>query len=383
MKIIYIANARIPTEKAHGVNIVHTVSALAGLGIPVTLVLPKRSNPIDRDLFSYYGVEKHFDVEYIPIVDLVKKGFWGYWLSQFLFSFALARKKWDKREYVILTRDEWSGWLLSLLGYRVFYDMHGFPETWRRLWKVVMKTMTGIICTNAWKMKQMKDIFEIQEEKMLLARNGFDALAFTIDFSKEDARSILNISPKGHIVMYTGHLYDWKGADVLARAASYIKGTHIMLVGGDVNQAEDFKKRYAGSPNILIVGQKPHEEIPFYLKAADVLVLPNSRISSNPRAVPYSIYDTSPIKLFEYMSSKRPIVASDLPSIREVVNEQIAFFFEPDNPEDLARKIQDVIRDTEESTRRADRAFREAQQYTWEARARAILTFMERKNIHV
>ncbi len=178
MKIIYIANNRFPTEKAYGLHVVKMCEALAQNGAEVTLVVPKRKNQILSDVFDYYGVERNFNVEYLPVIDCVDSGFFGYCVAQVSFTFSLLRRKYDKSENTILTRDEWSGWALATAGYKVFYDMHGFPIKWMAIWKMSMRKMSGVICTNKWKIEQCHKIFGIDTNKMALARNGFDPKLF-------------------------------------------------------------------------------------------------------------------------------------------------------------------------------------------------------------
>lgn len=378
MKLLYIANARIPTERAHGLHIVKMCEAIADFGVSLTLVLPQRKNSIKENLFSYYGIKKNFDVQYLPVADFVKNGFFGYWIGQLSFSLKLLFQKFNKNELVILTRDEWSGWILAKFGYKVFYDMHGFPETWLYFWKAAMKKMLGIICTNEWKMQQLFERFNIPKERVLLARNGFDPNEFNIDISKQVARRTLGLPQERPVVMYTGHLYDWKGVNVLAQAATYLEWATTVFVGGMMQDVKSFIKQHKECHNVIVLGHKLHHQIPIYLKAADVLVLPNSPKSKNPRAIPYSIYDTSPIKLFEYMASRRPIVASNLPSIREILNEYLAVFFQADNPDDLAQKINNVLNHKSEADDRANHAWKFVQKYTWKNRAQLILAFIRR-----
>ena len=78
MKIIYIANARIPTEKAHGVQIMKMCQAFAKIGNKVTLVLPRRRNPIIADPFEYYVVSQSFNIIKLPTIDLVFLGKIGF-----------------------------------------------------------------------------------------------------------------------------------------------------------------------------------------------------------------------------------------------------------------------------------------------------------------
>ena len=84
-----------------------------------------------------------------------------------------------------------------------------------------------------------------------------------------------------------------------------------------------------------------------------------------------------PLKLFEYMASKRPIVASDLPSIKETLrNEKNAILVKPDNPQALAEGIKRVLIDKELADRISEQAFKDAQEYSWEKRSGRIFKFM-------
>ncbi len=121
-----------------------------------------------------------------------------------------------------------------------------------------------------------------------------------------------------------------------------------------------------------MVGAKPHDEIPLWLRAADVLILPNTANED------ISKYYTSPMKLFEYMASGTPIVASALPSIREILNENNAVLVESDNPEKLAEGIKKVLADAELAKKISKQAFADVQNRTWGKRAEEILEFVNR-----
>lgn len=242
-----------------------------------------------------------------------------------------------------------------------------------------MRKMLGVICTNKWKIEQCHKIFGIDKNKMVLARNGFDPKLFLMNIGKAEARKKINLPQDKKIIVYSGHLYDWKGVDTMAKAALAMPDILFVFVGGSNQEKEEFAKRVRLCDNILIIGQKPHNEIPLYLKAADVLVLPNSCRSANPRFADYSLFDTSPIKMFEYMASGRPIIASDLPSLREVLNEKNATFIEPDNPEDLARRIRTVLEGEKFGEELAIQSNKDVLQYSWGNRAKIILDFLNKK----
>ncbi|MBI4118634.1 MAG: glycosyltransferase, partial [Parcubacteria group bacterium] len=111
-----------------------------------------------------------------------------------------------------------------------------------------------------------------------------------------------------------------------------------------------------------------------------VLVLPNSLETKEKRFAVYSEMDTAPIKLFEYMASGVPIVASDLPSIHAVVNDRQVHFVKPDNSEALLNGIQFVLENSTKGRELASEALLHSKLYTWDKRAEKILTLI--KGIH-
>lgn len=379
MKIVYISKARLPTEKAYGVNMVKTCEALAKAGADVTLVAPLTGNKDARqDIFSYYGIQPIFSVRQIPIVDAISMGWWrgGFWVNHLSFlAQMLARGIGEKRNTVVIARDELAAAAFSVKGYRVFYDMHGFPEKKRWFWKMIMKKMDGVIVTNRWKVEQCAAFFEIPEERIIVAPNGFDKDLFSVTYEKRALRAMFGLPLDAQIVLYAGHLYDWKGAHVLLQAASQSR-FFFVFVGGTDGDVRTFKEKARGLNNVMVVGYKPHAEIPKYLKAADVLVLPNSQFSKTARFSAYSRNDTSPIKLFEYMASGVPIVASDLPSIREILNEQNATLVPPDSSDALHCGIAAVFEDVARAQQRATQAVADASGFTWDARAAIISPFI-------
>jgi glycosyltransferase involved in cell wall biosynthesis len=207
----------------------------------------------------------------------------------------------------------------------------------------------------------------IDEARIVIAPDATDVSRFFVSDDKESCRERMGLPHGKDIVLYAGHLYEWKGADVLLEVARHMKGVVFVFVGGTKDDLQKFKQEAARLDTVLIVGHRPHAEMPAYMRAADVLVLPNSakeKISS---------HHTSPLKLFEYMASGTPIVASDLPSITEILSSDSATLVSPDNPKALAEGIREVLADKEGSQKRARRAQEVVQGYTWDKRAKTIL----------
>ena len=85
----------------------------------------------------------------------------------------------------------------------------------------------------------------------------------------------------------------------------------------------------------------------------------------------------SPVKMFEYMAGGRPIIASDLPTIREVLNEKNAVFVPPDNPSALAQAIEELLKHPERAQEFARQAKRDVLAYSWDERTKRILSFIK------
>ncbi len=232
--------------------------------------------------------------------------------------------------------------------------------------------MRGVIIHNQWKAKRAQELLSLSQAHILCEPNAVDIQEFDIAVSRDEAREKLNLPLDKKIVVYTGHLYSWKGVDTLALAAQKLSREYLVVfVGGNSEDVQHFRETYGNISNIVIAGFRPHHEIPLWQKAADVLVLPNTAKED------ISKYYTSPMKLFEYAASKRPIVASRIPSITELVDDTRALLVEPDNARELAQNILRVGTDTALGDGRSKIAYTWVLEHTWEKRAERIIDFMK------
>ncbi|MBU1557858.1 hypothetical protein KKC45_02755 [Patescibacteria group bacterium] len=113
MKITYIANIRIPTEKAHGIQIMKMCEAFANEGHNVELIVPKRINNLKKNPFRYYGVQENFKIKKLPTLDLIKFGKIGFFIQSISFAkFTLFFTLFKKTD-LVYSRDELPLWFLS------------------------------------------------------------------------------------------------------------------------------------------------------------------------------------------------------------------------------------------------------------------------------
>ena len=172
-------------------------------------------------------------------------------------------------------------------------------------------------------------------------------------------------------VVYAGHLYPWKGVDVLLQALAGIEGVDATIIGGDatepdLDRVQAASRRFGIESRVVFTGMVEPARVSTFLTDGDVLVLPNVDIEP---AVSYM----SPLKLFEYMAAGRPIVASNLPSLREVLRDgENAVLVEPGSATALAAGLRRVLEDRALAERIARRAFNEVAEYGWDHRAERI-----------
>lgn len=152
------------------------------------------------------------------------------------------------------------------------------------------------------------------------------------------------------------------------------ENTIVYVVGGSKKDVENCKKEIpeAEDERIIFVPFQQHSEIPVWLRAADVLILPNTGKQK------VSLYYTSPMKLFEYLAAQKPIVASATPSIMEILNDTNSVLVSPDNPVELAKGINKVFGSDDFAKRIAENAATDSKKYTWGQRAQKIVEFFEK-----
>ena len=364
MKLVYLSELRLPTKNAHGFQIMNMCAAFAGEGVEVLLLVPWRKNLLKEEPFDFYGVKRNFAIKKLPAIDLYPFRFIQERISAFLhlFSFLIVARIYlfFKSFDVLYTREKH----VALLFPHFIYEVH-MPEQMSIRWSKPKKI---VVLTNYIKDKLKRS--GIREKDILVAPDAV-SLALFKGMSKEEARKCLGLPLSKPIVLYWGNFKKWKGVDTLAEAVPFLESMLVVMVGGTKeSDIARIREKVKGYKNAVVEGFKFQKELPWYLAAADVLVLPNSAKDENSR-----LY-TSPLKLFEYMAAERPIVASDLPSLREVLNNGNAIFFEPDSAKSLSAAILALLSRPELQGKLARQARVDVEEYTWGKRAKSIINFV-------
>lgn len=385
MKLLYISNSRIPTEKAHGRQIMKMCECFAELGIGVELVIPTRKNILrEQNTFNYYGNKNNFSIKKLKTVDptflfAAPRG----WFIKFqsvcfglrLFGHLIFKK--NLQDHIFYTRDEYLLPLLLMFSKIVVWESHALPVHIGRYKKYLKRCAQIIVLTNPIK----KDLISlgINGDKILISPDAVDLQVFDIDMDISQARERVKLPLNKKIICYTGS-FNTKGmdkgiADILD-ALKILNNENILFVavGGSAVDIEFYSKLAQENnvdQNVIFLGPVDQGTLAIYQKAADVLLMPF------PYNKHYAFY-MSPLKMFEYMASGRPIIASDLPSVRDVLNSENCIFCQPDDAKDLADKIILALHDEHLVDRITQRASQDIKNYTWDKRAQDIIKFINK-----
>ena len=388
MTLLYFADIRFPLERANGIQTMETCHALSRRGYHVSLVVRPDTQTPARDPFDYYGLQRidSLKIESAPVAGPSFARRAGY------LAFALGRTLGAGRADAVFTRD--LGVAAALLRTPrnmrppLVYESHGYAPEVSEALPTLVATATK---PGAAKLARLR----AREERVWRSADGYvtitKGLADRLRSLFGD-RARLAVVPDGcripaappdsgrvdsaePVVAYAGHLYPWKGVDVLLEALRRLPAARGLIVGGheseaDLGRLKALAERLGIRERVTFTGLVAPSKVPELLQTADVLALPNP-VSA------ISTYFTSPLKLFEYMAARRPIVASDLPAVREVLrHEATALLVPPGDPAALAAAVQRLAADRSFAERLAQSAFAAVQDFTWDRRAQRMAALL-------
>jgi glycosyltransferase involved in cell wall biosynthesis len=375
-KLIVIARSRIPSSRA---NCVQTLKMCSGFAahVPVELIAPYYPEDARQKAYLHerFALARAFDVTWVPF---------PHWGERFAVrGYALAAVWWARwrRARYVHSREPWSAFWLARSGVRVSFEAHYLEEDRRHpVWRKLVSdpglspALRGIFCISK---SLIADYAAAGARRELLqwAPDGVDLQRFEPVVGRDEARARLGLPPAARIVCHAGHMYPGRGVEETLDAITSLPDVQLVLIGGnpeDINRVRAYAAGRDLCDRVRFEGIVPNGKVPLYLWAADALIMPYTTRTATVRAM-------SPLKMFEYMAAGRPIVATDFPSVREVLHDgENALLIGPDSPEEITRGLRRVLEDQTLADALAGRAHKDVEAYTWECRAGYILESLEK-----
>ena len=380
MRIAYVTNVRLPSERAHGHQIAQVCDAFAELGHTVDLYAPYRINPVREDYRAYYGARKEVTLKILGSFDAIRSvllpGVAGLWTQNALLRQALVRPLSAGGYDLLYTRaPALLGVLLSMKA-PVVLELHQLPRFGRGAFVSRCNTCRLVVCLTSAMRDTLKE-WGVNESVLRVEGDAVDAKRFENLPSTEEARKALGLSTRRTVVGYVGRLKTLgmeKGVGSLLNAVAAFKEKEAffgLIVGGPARDKAQYEAQAAAleldDDDVAFTGDVPAAKVPDALAACDILAMPFPDL-------PHYRRNMSPLKMFEYMAAGKVIVTSDLPTIRDVLSEKTAVFCTPGDDASLKDALQWILAHPGEAKARADAAKELSRHYTWTERMKRILS---------
>lgn len=343
--------------------------ALAAAGNAVRVFAPGKDPRLGWDEFArHYGLSHKFELEWMPNSELLRR-------YDYAFSVLGKARSWEAD--LLYTRSPQAATWAALRGTPTIFELHDVPMGMMGPWLLrrflKARGALRLVANTKFLADKLAADYSIPVKKdfLIVAPNGVDLERYAGLPDPKSARKTLNL-PEAFTVGYTGHLYAGRGLDLildLARALPYMR---FLLVGGRESDVHQARLRAANLANVTLTGFVANAELPRYQAAADLLIMPYGRQvagSSGGDIAPY----LNPMKMFEYLACGRAILSSDLPILREILNDKNALILPSEDATAWVAALRSLEQDPAKRAALSSAAQQTAEQFTWDKRARHLL----------
>jgi glycosyltransferase involved in cell wall biosynthesis len=365
-KIVYISNANIPSESASSVHVMKMCEAFVQNDVDLTLVIPNHFNKEkykDVDVFDFYGVKDPFKIKRVKFIQKNVKG-----IREILYTIAaVLYAKFVKRPDIMMTRKIMAARVAAMVHMPYILELHSatapthysLEKTFHSRYMKKLVTISGTL------KDYMMEHYGLREDQVLVLADAVDLSAY------EELDTTLQFHEDRLKIAYVGSLYPGKGIETIVRLAAMDPSDQYDIYGarGPLERWQKLKEELHANVNFM--GQIENAKVPKTLTEYDILLMPYQ--------AKVEVYGEdltnwmSPLKMFEYMASGRIIVSSDLPVIREVLdNKRNAYLVDADNIDAWYDTIRYIADHKEEAIQISEQAKQDVLRYTWKARAAAV-----------
>jgi glycosyltransferase involved in cell wall biosynthesis len=371
LRIGVISASRIPSRAANSIQVMKVCQSFLDLGHEVHLWVPGPRPTEEADqLQAWYGLHREIPIRWVSCVPSLRR-------YDFAWKAVGQAKRWGADLLYC-----WPLQAAVLSAWREIptaLEVHDRPQG--RLGPFLMKTF--LRAKGARRLlpitKAMRDwlveayTISLAEPFCMIAPMGVDLEQFEGLPDPAGARAELSLE-EGLTIGYTGHLYKGRGLELIVDLAVRNPELRFLWIGGEPAAVMRWEQHLSqmGIKNIKLVGFVTNERLPLYQAACEILLMPYERHIAGSSGGDTAQF-TSPMKVFEYMASGRVIIASDLPVLREVLDEEVAVLPPPEEVDAWDQVLKDLSKDADERKRLGERAKKQVTQYSWKARAERTL----------
>lgn len=381
-RVLYTAFDIVPSPKGASTHILHFLRGLVNISYDVHLVTPGDGILPTED-----------EIEGARVTRLAQDLSQNYLARAIAFGQGVLTQAAAAHYDVVHFRSVWGGLQLAQararFGYKTLFEVNGLPSIELKyhypgieqdlLLKIKEQELAtlhlsdAIICPSHVTKDYLASM-GIDRERVTVIPNGVSPSDFPVSPLPER-------QGRTPILLYIGTLADWQGLEVVIKALPRIleeRPVLLRIVGRGRSRQRKLLARQIRKlgleAHVQVEPAVPHHEVPSLIAAADICLAP---LGLNDRNVTQG---ACPIKLLEYMAAGRPLLASNMPIVRELVREDLdALLFSPSDPGDLARQALALLNDIDLSRRLAESAAKRVlDKFTWHEAQKRLAKVYER-----
>jgi glycosyltransferase involved in cell wall biosynthesis len=365
VRILYLSLSYVPSRRASSVQVMKMCAALARRGHEVVLIAKRGDEAAPGGDHTFYQVEDTFTIDK---VDRPKWRGGGVLYAAGMAARVARRRRWADLVYC---RDPLGALIAAEAGLPVAFEAHGVPAS-RFLRRAIGRSLrgrraVGMVAISEALRRDLVDAALDPGRPIVVAHDACDP---------PRAAATRRAAGRPPTVGYVGSLYPGRGVELIVELARVMPGTQFRVVGG--TEADLARWRATDLPaNLELVGFRSQAELPALYAGFDVVVMPHATtgVVGATGASDISRW-TSPMKMFEYMASGVPLIASDLPVLQEVLRDgENALVVRAGDLAAWRAAIERAVSDDDLRFRLAQTAQADlVRHYTWDARAGAVMT---------
>lgn len=367
IKIAYCAHSKVPSREANSIHVMKMCQALANQNVNVELVVPNMKTE-SGDPFDFYGVKNNFAINHINW-PRVKFGV-------LIYSYRVLNYLIKNNKDVVYGRDLTTCFMTASHGLPTIWESHspvdywGFPyiQFFKRMIK--KKSFLKIVVISSTLRDYYIHEYKISPDKIIVLPDCSDLLDI-------DNINPIKLASEGYKVNvgYIGQLYPGKGMEIISQLVPQCPNVMFHVIGGKESDISFWKAKLNDFNNIIFYGFKKPSETASYGISMDILIAPYMRRVQGVGGDRSDISNwMSPLKLFEYMSYRKPIIASDLPVLHDVLNNDNSVLCNPDNIQEWVNAINLLIDDKDYANKLSSNAYTSfVSNFTWGKRAKKIV----------
>lgn len=359
-RLVYVSNSILLSGQANAVHVTQMCDAFAGLDCDVSLQAERKGQ---GEVASDYGLRQHFALQ---IQRPFEHRLWLLWRRLMRMFAARSQTIYFGRRLMSLAR-------LARWGYATGIELHHPPRNakqFRALSALVAspRFLGMVVISERLRAEIQQQLPQLDSRKILVAHDG-------VRSDHIRAPELRQRTPLRAV--YCGSFHPGKGVETILSAARLLPEVAFDLIGGEAVQIEAI--RCEAPPNVRLLGRLAHMETQRLLPDYDVALAPYASVVRGAQTPEHESLASwmSPLKIFEYMGAGLPIITSDLPVLREILESgESALMLAPGDPSALVSALNDLVRQPERRLQLAQLAQQRLRGYTWEQRAARILEFL-------